>query len=127
MAKYFDKDMWYVLLTEEAFYKNCKYVNNFSLKFLNRSFNECIVESEVSSIEAIEAKGRPLKQENVDKLNFISTNGPHPLMSMKLVEDFMNNYFGSEWHFTLQKSKWFVSKTIDQKFQEAKNSNNTLA
>ena len=126
-VKYTDKDIWYELLTEEKFYRNCKYVNHFSLKFLNRSFNECIVESEVSSIESIQTKGRPLKQENVDKLNFISTNGPHPLMAMSLVTDFMTNHFGSNWHFTLNESKWFVSKTIDRKFEEARKKNNSLA
>ena len=52
-------------------------LDHFSLKFLNRLFNECIVEKEVSSIESIQTKGRSLKQENVDKLNFISMVGIH--------------------------------------------------
>ena len=28
-----------------------------------------------------DASGRPLKDENVEKQNFIATNGPHPLVS----------------------------------------------
>ena len=59
----------------------------------------------MSSIEAVNTKKRNLKDENVEKLNFISTNGPHPLMSASLVEDFLTNYFGSDWHFTISKSK----------------------
>ena len=43
-------------------------------------------------------------------LNFISANGPHPLSAMGLVTDFLTNHFGSEWHFTLNNSNWFVSK-----------------
>ena len=85
------------------------------------------MESEVSSIEAIDTKSRPLKQENVDMLNFISTNGPHPLSSMSLVTDFLTNYFGSEWHFTLNNSNWFVSKVVDRHFAEARKATNSLS
>ena len=45
--------VWYQLLTEEIYHQHCTMVNRFALRFLNRSFNECIVESEVSSLEDI--------------------------------------------------------------------------
>ena len=47
---------WYTLLTDEKMYKDCKLVNHIALKYLNRSFNECIVESAVSSAEDVEDK-----------------------------------------------------------------------
>ena len=76
------EQVWYALLTEEMYYKNCKFINFISLKYLNRSHNECIVESAVSNVEEIDRRDRPLKDENVEKLDFLATNGPHPLVSM---------------------------------------------
>ena len=125
--KHNDKEIWYELLTNERYYKNCKSINRFALMFLNRSINECIVEAEVSSIEAVDTKKRHLKNENTEKHNFISTNGPHPLMAQSLVDDFLTNHFGANWHFTIVNSKWFVSKTVDKQFAIARSSNNTLA
>ena len=61
--------------------------------FLNRSFNECIVESEVSSVEDISTSSRHLKDENVEKLNFISSNGPHALFDSKMVLSFSVAYY----------------------------------
>ena len=101
--------------------------NAFAVRFINRTFNETIIDSEVSSLEDIETKKRPLKHENSVKLNFISTNGPHPLVSLPLVKDVLNTYFGRDWHFTLAKSKWFISKVVDRHFHDAKNCNNSLA
>ena len=124
---YTQSDLWYRLLTEEKYYKDCVHFNAFAVKFINRTFNETIVESEVSSLEDIETKKRPLKHENSVKLNFISTNGPHPLVCLPLVKDVLNAYFGRDWHFTLAKSKWFVSKVVDRHFHDAKNCNNSLA
>lgn len=121
------EQLWYILLTKENYYNNCKFINHFALQFFNRSFNECIVESEVSSVEAIQTSERPLKDENAEKLNFISSNGPHPLVSMSLVEDMLTRHFGKDWHFTLNDSKWFVSKIVDRHFQTAKNNPNSLA
>ena len=86
------EQVWYMLLTEKDYYNNCKFVNNYVLMFLNRSFNECIVESEVSSVEDISTSSRHLKDENVEKLNFISSNGPHPVVSMRLVDDMLTNH-----------------------------------
>lgn len=97
-------------------------MNFIALKYLNRSHNE----SAVSSVERIDTSGRPLKDDNVDKLNFISTNGPHPLVSIKLVDDMLTNYFGKDWHFTQTRSKWFISKTVDRHFQRARNLPNSL-
>ena len=120
------EQVWYALLTEEMYYKNCKFINFISLKYLNRSYNECIVESAVSNVEEIDRKDRPLKDENVEKLNFIATNGPHPLVSMDLVDDMLTNHFGKDWHFTIAQSRWFVSKTVDRHVQYARNLPNSL-
>ena len=60
------EQVWYMLLTEKDYYNNCKFVNNYVLMFPNRSFNECIVESEVSSVEDISTSSRHLKDENVE-------------------------------------------------------------
>ena len=115
-----------MLLTEEKYYRNCKFVNTICLKHLNRSLNECVVESEVSSVERIQTSDRPLKDENAEKLNFVASNGPHPLVSMNLVDDMLISHFGKNWHFTLANSKWFVSKTVDRHFQCARNLPNSL-
>ena len=69
---------------------------------------------------------RPLKDENAEKLNFIATNGPHPLVSMNLVDEMLTNHFGKDWHFTIANSKWFISKTVDRHFQCARNLPNSL-
>ena len=118
--------VWYVLVNEERYYRNCKFVNFISLKLLNRSLNECVVESEVSSVEHIQTSDRPLKDENAEKLNFVASNGPHPLVSTNLVDDMLTSYFGKDWHFTIANSKWFVSKTVDRHFQCARNLPNSL-
>ena len=41
------EDLWYVLLTEKRYYENCLNVNDFALRFLTRSLNECVVEVQV--------------------------------------------------------------------------------
>ena len=68
----------------------------------------------------------PLTHTNALKLNFISTNGPHPLLSLPLVEDMLNLHFGGKWHFILKDSKWFVSKVIDRHFTQARELPNSL-
>ena len=118
--------IWYLLLTDEKYYHSCKFLNYFCLKFLNRSINECIVEAEVSNVESIQTSGRPLKDVNAQKLNFIASNGPHPLVSSKLIDDMLTNRFGRDWHFMIVNSKWFVSKTVDRHFQLARNLPNSL-
>ena len=77
-------------LTNEKYYQHCKQFIDFALKFLNRTFNETIVESEVSSLEDIETKKRNLNHENAVKLNVISTNSSHPLVSLPLVTDILD-------------------------------------
>ena len=120
------KDIWYELLTKEPLYKNCKKLNAFAILFLNRSFNEAIVEVEVSSLKNISTERRPLLQKTTEMLDFISTNGPHPLVSMQLVDDFLDAHFGKDWHFTINQSKWLVSKVVDQHFKSAKEMPNSL-
>ena len=95
-GKITSEGIWYKLLTEERYYKNCKFLNHFSLRFLTRSFNECIVESEVSNMEGIQCSERPLNDDNAAKLNFISSNGPHPLVSLGVVEDMLTRHFGGK-------------------------------
>ena len=94
---------------------------------MNRSFNEGIVEVEVSSLKETSAENRPLLQKTTEMLNFISTNGPHPLESMHVVDDFLDAHFGKNWHFTIHQSKYFVSKTVDRHFKAAKDFPNSLA
>ena len=85
------------------------------------------MESEVSSFEQIQTRGRPLKDENAEKLHFIASNGPHPLVSMRLLDDIIDNHFDKNWHFTLANSKWYISKTIDRQFLSARNMTNSLS
>ena len=96
-----------------------------AFRFLNRTFNETIVETEVSTLEDIENKKRPLKHDTSVKLNFITTNGP--LVSLPLVKNCLNAHFGKDWRFTMTDSKWYTSKVIDRNFHDAKNLLNSLA
>ena len=89
------EELWYKLLTEEKYYRNCKFANHFILPFFTRSLNECVLETEVSNVEHITTSKRPLKDENTEMLNFVSTNGPHPLMSSKVVE-YVNICFATD-------------------------------
>ena len=66
-VKYTQTDLWYLLLTREEFYVYCEYFIAFTVKFLNRSFNEAIVESEVSSLEDNKTPSRP---RNICKIEF---------------------------------------------------------
>ena len=67
----FHKDVWYKLLTNKNMYKNCKNVNAFALKFLNRSLNKAVVEVEVASLNDTSTEKRPLAPK--------TTSQPHPL------------------------------------------------
>ena len=119
--------IWYKLLTDEKLFSNCKKVNEFALRFLNRSFNEAVVEVEVSNLKEISSEKRPMIQKTTEMLNFIATNGPHPLVSMNLVESILNSFFGKNWHFTISNTKYLVSKNIDGHFRSAKELPNSLA
>ena len=119
-------ELWYKLLTNEEYYSNCHNFIAFAVRFLYRTINETIAESEVSSLEDIETKKRHLEHDTSVKRNFISTNGPHPLVSLPLVKDFLNAHFGKDWHFTRSNSKWYVSKVVDRHFHEAKMFPNSL-
>ena len=121
------KDIWYKLLTDETIYRHCKLVNGFALKFLNRSLNEAVVEVEVASLNETSTERRPLSTESTKMLNYISTNGPHPLVSMNLVHKFLNDHFGNNWHFTIHKSNHFVSKVVDGHFKDTQALPNSLA
>ena len=78
-------------LTKKEYNEKSFYLNNYVLRFLNRSYKECIVESEVSSIEQIQSSGRLLT-------DLIAENAHHPLMSTSLVVDMLNNNFSKNWH-----------------------------
>ena len=118
-----------VILTEETFYFQCKKFNQFALKIINRSANEGIVEVEVKSIKDISTSARALKNVTTERVNFISTNGPHPLVATELVKDMLDSYFGKdkEWHFHLATSSYFTSKVVDRHFKQARNVPNFLA
>ena len=127
-TKFHQEELWYNLLSKEEYFSNCLLVNEFALKFLTRTFNECTVESQVSAISQIETSSRPLSHENAHKLAFISKNGPHPLVAMDVVEEALNLHFkGKPWHFALAKSKYYVSKAVDSIFKEVEDMPNLLA
>ena len=76
--------IYYKLLSNKELYENVYNINEFSLSFLcflTRTFNECSGESQVSAINTIETSSRRLKHETSQKLTFISTNVPSPLVS----------------------------------------------
>ena len=92
------ESIWYELLTQEKYYKTCTNMNEFALRFLTRTFNVCTVESQ--AINSIETSLRHLKNKMTEMLSFISTNGPHPLASLHVIEDALNVHFkGKPWHF----------------------------
>ena len=65
------EDIWYVLLTTEKYYTACSNLNEYAVRFLTRTSNECIVESQVSTIENIETSSRHLKHTMGEKITFI--------------------------------------------------------
>ena len=83
---------------------------------------------QVSDIGLIETASRPLKHENAHKLTFISSNGPHPLFVMDIVEEALNLHFhGKLWHFVLSKTKYYTSQAVDSVYKEAEKMPNELA
>ena len=48
------EEFWYKLLTEQQYFENCLNINDFALRFLTRTFNECSVEAQVWAINSIE-------------------------------------------------------------------------
>ena len=116
-SKFHQEELWYDLLSTEEYFKNCLNINEFALKFLTRTFNECTVESQVSSISQIETTSRWLSHEHAQQLVFIRKNEPHPLAAMNVVEEALNLYFkGKPWHFALSNSKYYTSKTVNSVF-----------
>ena len=101
-------------------------MNEFALRFLARTFNECAVETQVSAINAIESSSQQLKHEQAERSSFISTSGPHPLVSLKVVEDALN-FECKKWHFVLSNSKYYTSKVVDRLIREAQDMANDLA
>ena len=89
---YTQTELWYLLLTNENYQKHYKVFIDFALRFLNRTLNETIVGSEVSSLEDIETKKRRLKHHTSAKLNFVSTNRPHPLVSVPFDRDMLTDF-----------------------------------
>ena len=57
------EEMLYSLLKKEEYYNQLLTLYEYALRFLTRTSNECIVESQVSSIENIETSSRHLKHE----------------------------------------------------------------
>ena len=122
------ENIWYTLLTDKKYYENCLLVNDFALRFLTRSFNECVVEVQVSTISSIDTSSRTLSHTTTQNLTFISSNGPHPLKAMNVIEESLNLHFdGKPWHFVLSNSKYFVSRVVDRLLKEADALPNELA
>ena len=122
------EEMWYSLLTKEEYYKQLMTLNEYALRFLTRTSNECIVESQVSSIENIETSSRHLKHVMGERLSFIKTNGPHPHFSLKVIEDALDRHFdGKPWHFVLMDSHYYTSKVVDSEIRQYESMTNDLA
>ena len=119
-------ELWYILLTEERYFKNCIHFNYFASKIISRTANEGIVEVEVKSIKDISTSKRPLQNITTERLNFVSTNGPHPLVSENLIKDSLDSYFGKDWHFLRSNSSHYTSKVVDRHFKEARAPPNSL-
>ena len=96
-----------------------KKVNEFTLRFLNRSFGESVVEVEVSNLKQTSTENISLAQKTTEMLNFISTNGPHPLVYIK-IGFFLNTYFSKNWHFTIKLSQFYISQSVDAHFKATK-------
>ena len=108
------EDIWYVLLTTEKYYTTCSNLNEYALRFLTRTSNECIVESQVSTIENIETSSRHLKHIMEEKLTFIKTNGPHPYSSLAVIQDALDKHFnGKLWHFVLTNSHYYIIREFE--------------
>ena len=80
------EEFWYQLLSTKEYYENCLNINEFALRFLTRTFNECTVESQGSAIDSIDSSLN-LKHITADKLSFTSSNGPHPLHALNVIEE----------------------------------------
>ena len=122
------EEFWYKLLAEKRYYEHCIYVNDYALRFLTRSLNECVVEVQVSAISTIESPSRGLKHKTSEKLIFISRHGPHPLKALNVIEDTVNMDFKKrKWHFVLSHLQYFVSRVVDLHLKEADALPNELA
>ena len=96
--------------------------------YITRTFNECSVESQVPTINSVDTSSRRLKHEMAEMLTFISTNGPHPLASLNVIEDALNRHFKEkQWHFVLSNSQYYTSKVVDRQIKESAGMANELA
>ena len=57
---------------------------------------KCTIINIMFSIKGRGASSSPLKDENAEKLNFVASNGPHPLVNQKLVDCMLSRYFGKK-------------------------------
>ena len=122
-----EKNLVWIILTNKELYEHCYNINEFSLRFLTRTFNECSVESQVSAINSIDTSSRRLKHETSQELTFIPSNGPSPLVAQMVVEDGLNDYFkGNDWQFVLSNTNYYTSKVVDRHIKEAKAGPNDL-
>ena len=117
------EDLHYIIGTRSTIYKGCEAIIDFSLKFLSRPTNECIVESTFSMVADTDGDDRPLTQKNLEDICAIRMNGPHPLFSSELVKMTLNEKFGDKpWHFLVTSQRFFTSKAVSTVVNNAKNS-----
>ena len=122
------ENLWYTLLTERKYYEHCLLVNEFALRFLTQSLNECVVEVQVSTISSIDNPSRTMSHTISKNLTFISSNELHPLKAMGVIEEALNLHFkGKPWHFVLSNNKYYVSRVVDRLLKEADALPNELA
>ena len=99
----------------KKYYEHCLLVNEFAVRFLTQSLNECVVEVQVSTISSIDNPSRTMSHTISKNLTFISSNGPHPLKAMGVIEEALNLHFkGKPWYFALSNNKFYVSRVVDR-------------
>ena len=115
------EEFWYDLLTSENLFKHIRFLINYALRPLSRTYNETILESMFSKVKDTDGVGKPLNYETAEQLCFIRYNGPNPLRAKGLVRAALDKKFkGKEWHFVTDSKQFFVSKNIQHQIQEAK-------
>ena len=68
------EEFWYILLTNEIYFKNIKFILKFALRPLSRTYNETILESFFSKVKDTDDAGKCLNYKTVENLCFIRSN-----------------------------------------------------
>ena len=95
-----DYELWYKICTDSKIYDSIQEFIGYSIHFLIQDQNECSVESVIGDIQKIDSRFRPrLKHETVEKQEFLTKNGPDPLLSKNLRFKALDRMWPEGWHF----------------------------